>query len=144
MKKPHIFLISVISLFLAACAGAGILENKVNVYYALAIFNSKYIDYLYKQKVLEVGKVFPQVKLKYLRDLPFVVGTKKQHQELSKLAKKMIELNKELRATAENSDKWSDIKREIEKTDKEIDEKVFELYGLGEEERKIVEGNRYD
>jgi len=37
MKKPHIFLISVISLFLAACAGAGILENKVNVYYISSI-----------------------------------------------------------------------------------------------------------
>ena len=31
-------------------------------------------------------------------------------------------------------------KAEIEKTDKEIDKMVYELYGLSEEEIKIVEG----
>ena len=29
---------------------------------------------------------------------------------------------------------------EIERTDKEIDEMVFDLYGLSEEERRVVEG----
>ena len=33
------------------------------------------------------------------------------------------------------------LKSEIEKTDKEIDQMVNELYGLTEEEIKIVEGN---
>lgn len=33
------------------------------------------------------------------------------------------------------------LKREIERTDKEIDNLVFALYGLTETERKIVEGN---
>ena len=107
----------------------------------MAIFNSKYIDYIYRQKVTETGKVFPQVKLKYLRDLPFVVGSKKQQQELSKLAKKMIKFNKQLQSTPENSDKWNGIKKEIGKVDGEIDDKVFELYGLGEGERKIIENN---
>jgi hypothetical protein len=32
------------------------------------------------------------------------------------------------------------LQREIEATDKEIDEFVYELYGLTEEEIKIVEG----
>ena len=32
------------------------------------------------------------------------------------------------------------LKAEIEKTDKEIDQMVYELYGLSEEEIKIVEG----
>jgi len=33
-------------------------------------------------------------------------------------------------------------KDKIKKTDKEIDEKVYELYGLTEEERKVVEGKK--
>ena len=33
------------------------------------------------------------------------------------------------------------IKYEIEKTDKEIDQMVYELYGLTEEEIKIIENN---
>jgi hypothetical protein len=32
------------------------------------------------------------------------------------------------------------VKREIESTDREIDQLVYELYGLSEEEIKIVEG----
>ena len=115
-------------------------ENKVDLYYALAIFNSKYIDYLYHQRVLEIGKVFPQVKLKYLRDLPFVVASKQQQKQISEKAKTMIRLNVDLQKTPENSDKWSAIKKEIGKTDKEIDEKVYKLYGLTEEEIKIIVG----
>ena len=49
--------------------------------------------------------------------------------------------NKELREIPEHSEKWESIKSEIEKTDKKIDEEVYKLYGLTEEEIKIVEGN---
>ncbi|MBI4992942.1 MAG: restriction endonuclease subunit S [Candidatus Magasanikbacteria bacterium] len=116
-------------------------QKKVDIYYALAIFNSKYIDYLYCLKVLETGKVFPQVKLKYLRNLPFVIGGKSQQKSISDLAKKMIDLNRQLHSTPENSEKYNSIKSEIEKTDKMIDQKVYELYGLTEEEIGVVEGN---
>lgn len=40
----------------------------------------------------------------------------------------------------ENKKKALDLKAEIDKTDKEIDQMVYDLYGLTEEERKIVEG----
>lgn len=40
----------------------------------------------------------------------------------------------------ENKKKALEIKAEIDKTDKEIDQMVYELYGLTEEEIKIVEG----
>jgi signal recognition particle receptor subunit beta len=33
------------------------------------------------------------------------------------------------------------LKNKIDSTDREIDEMVFELYGLSEEEKKIVEGS---
>lgn len=114
-------------------------KNKVNIYFALSIFNSKYIDFIYRQKVLETGKVFPQVKLKYLRDLPFVIGTKSQQKKITELAKKMLALNKEFRETTENSDQWHKIKDEIVKTDKKIDNEVYKLYGLTVKEIRIVE-----
>jgi len=40
----------------------------------------------------------------------------------------------------EHKEKVLAVKGEIEKTDKEIDEMVFDLYGLSEEERRVVEG----
>ena len=115
-------------------------KDKFGYEYALAIFNSKYIDYLYRQKVLETGKVFPQVKLKYLRDLPFVIAKPKQEGSVASLAKKMIELNKKLREVADNSNDWQKLQDEIAKTDQKVDQEVYKLYGLTEEEIKIVEG----
>jgi len=50
-----------------------------------------------------------------------------------------LKLNKELHKTTEQSDTWYEIKKEIEKTDKIIDEKVYKLYGLTKEEIKIIE-----
>ena len=53
----------------------------------------------------------------------------------------MMKLNKELTQIDENYVRERDeIKKEIEKTDKEIDNIVYDLYGLTEKERKIVEG----
>ena len=40
----------------------------------------------------------------------------------------------------DNKKKALALKAEIDKTDKEIDQMVYELYGLTEEEIKIVEG----
>ena len=37
---------------------------------------------------------------------------------------------------------YKEIKEKIERTDGEIDERVFELYELGEEEIGIVEGKK--
>lgn len=51
----------------------------------------------------------------------------------------MLKLHKELQRTSENTDKWHELKREIEKMDKMIDERVFELYGVMEEERMVIE-----
>ena len=51
----------------------------------------------------------------------------------------MFDLNKKLQKADENSNKWNLLKEEIEKTDKKIDEEVYKLYGLTEEEIKVVE-----
>ena len=39
-----------------------------------------------------------------------------------------------------NSKQIKEKKKEIEKTNQEIDQKVYELYGLTDEEIKVVEG----
>lgn len=115
--------------------------KNLNIGYILAIFNSKYFYYLYKLKVSEAGKVFPQVKLQYLRNLPFVIVSERQRESLSSKAKEIIRLYKEFYEIPENSNKWNEIKSEIEKLDRKIDEEVYKLYGLTPKETEIVEGN---
>ena len=53
----------------------------------------------------------------------------------------MFKLNKELQKLDSIMDKeeCEEKKKEIKKTDKEIDEKVYKLYGLNEKEIEIIE-----
>jgi type I restriction-modification system DNA methylase subunit len=61
--------------------------------------------------------------------------------DLNNLADKLISLQNQLRDAEENSNEWGRLKSEIEKTDKKINEAVYKLYGLTDEEIKIIEAN---
>ena len=54
------------------------------------------------------------------------------------LVTQMLDLHRRLHDTALEHEKMV-IQRQIEATDREIDNLVYELYGLTEEERRIVE-----
>jgi hypothetical protein len=49
----------------------------------------------------------------------------------------MLDLNKKIQIA--RGSRKNQIQRQIEKTDKEIDDLVYELYGITEEERKVIE-----
>lgn len=51
----------------------------------------------------------------------------------------MLALHKQLAAARTDHEKRA-LQRQIDAMDKQIDQLVYELYGLTEEERKIVEG----
>jgi hypothetical protein len=51
---------------------------------------------------------------------------------------KMLDLHKQLNKAGFDSEK-EPIQRQIEATDRKIDELVYQLYGITEEERKIIE-----
>ena len=55
------------------------------------------------------------------------------------LVEQMLSLNKQLQAAKTDHEKTS-LQRQIDVTDKQIDQLVYELYGLTEDEIKIVEG----
>jgi len=55
-----------------------------------------------------------------------------------KLVDRMLDLHKKLAAANVPGDK-SAMRRQIDATDREIDKLVYELYGLTEEEIRIVE-----
>lgn len=57
---------------------------------------------------------------------------------MAKLVDRMLELHKQL-AQAQPESQRRPIEEEIEKTDREIDWLVYELYNLTEDEIKIVE-----
>lgn len=62
-----------------------------------------------------------------------------RHDKMVTLVEQMLGLNKKL-AAANLSQEKEMLKRRIDATDAAIDRLVYELYGLTEEEIKIVEG----
>ncbi|MBZ5671592.1 MAG: hypothetical protein LAO04_17925 [Acidobacteriia bacterium] len=62
------------------------------------------------------------------------------HDRLVALVDRMLELNKKKHSGKLAPSEIDRLEREIASTDREIDELVYELYGITDEERKIIEG----
>ncbi len=125
-----------------------VLPKNINPKFLLSLLNSKLLTFYFQKNLITNPEAYPYIQHYDLEKIPIYKidfsnkAEKQKHDGLAKLAEKMIKLQKQLQTIPENSDKWNSIRAEIEKTDKEIDRKVYELYGLTEEEIKIVE-NKY-
>jgi len=115
-------------------------ESGVDLKFVLALINSKLLNYWYAQRfpTLSVAK-------NAILQLPIHcvnlnnLAEKKIYNDLVALVDKMLELNKRLapiRSTPCNE--RDELLREINRTDNEIDNLIYNLYGLTEEERKII------
>ncbi len=113
--------------------------------YLLGLLNSKFLGTLYDNLTKEKGRVFAQVKLSKIKQLPIRLidfsdpADVARHDKMVALVEEMLELHKRLAAAKSDADKQR-LQRAIAVTDKKIDALVYELYGLTAEEIKIVEG----
>jgi hypothetical protein len=120
-------------------------DAPISYKYLLGLLNSCLIKYLYDDLVGEQARVFPEVKPVQLFKLPIRSidftdpAEKAQHDKMVSLVEQMLELHKRLAKATTPQEKES-LERQIQNTDSSIDSLVYELYGLTEEEIKIVEG----
>ncbi|MGQ9628383.1 MAG: Eco57I restriction-modification methylase domain-containing protein, partial [Anaerolineae bacterium] len=117
--------------------------------YFLALLNSRLFVKLYQDIVREKGRVFAQVKLSKLKQLPIRLidfsdpADAARHDKMVAMVEEMLRLQKEREeAEALKDDRRHELARRIERLDKEIDALVYELYGLTEEEIAVVEGSK--
>jgi len=106
----------------------------------LGILNSKLISFLYLAQVTQATKDdFPQVTIKDILGLPFPKSIEQTlHDKMVALVEEILELHKRLAAAKSDADKQR-LQRAVAATDRKIDALVYELYGLTEEEIRIVE-----
>lgn len=104
----------------------------------LGCLNSKFLNWFYQNFAVTNKESTPQLKKIHLDKFP--LPPKLVSSKISQLVKANINLKKEINKKTENSNEWQKIKDEIAKTDKKIDEEVYKLYGLTEEEIGVVEG----
>lgn len=115
-------------------------DKKYSPYYTWAILNSNLINWYAYRFIF--GKAIRTMHFdnSVTKRIPIAQIDSEKQKPIVDLSKKLLDLYKNLRFIPENSDKWNSIKTEVEKTDQAINQKVHELYGLTEEEIKIVEG----
>jgi type I restriction-modification system DNA methylase subunit len=115
--------------------------------YLAALLNSRLLSFLYplvSSKI--VAESFPRLSVRDLKRLPIAVPDRSthwgstKHDRMVKLVDSMLALHKQLAAAKSEAQKGV-IKRQIDATDAEIDRLVYELYGLTEEEIRIVESS---
>jgi len=117
--------------------------------YLLGLLNSSLLEFYYKRTTVPKAGGFYIYKTMFLKRLPIHLidfdnrTEKKMHDDLVALVERMLELNKRL-APIRNTpcNERAELLREINRTDEEIDNLVYDLYGLTKEERKIVEQSR--
>lgn len=119
--------------------------KKIDSKCLLGIINSKLISYFYESTFNLGMNLTTQITIEYLKQLPIPKidftnpAEKKRHDEIVKHVETMLELNKELQKSKPGEEQER-LKQRITYIEKKIDALVYELYGLTEEEIKIVEG----
>lgn len=128
-------------VFTNSIDGIKIKDHTIELEYLLGIINSKVISFFHFNTSPNAFKgSFPKVLLKDLRDFPVPVPIKDTQTKIVGLVKQLLDLNKEIKTLTLPSHRQQ-LQRAIDHAERRIDELVYELYGLTEEEVAIVEGD---
>lgn len=119
--------------------------GNISLKFILAIINSNAGKWFWNKVNSDFKSLFPKIKKSQIESIPipkidFTKPAEKQkHDEMVKLVDTMLALHKELPKAKLPADK-EEIQQRIDHTDRRIDKLVYELYGLTEEEIRVVEG----
>ena len=114
-------------------------QDKYDLRYILGILNSKLTNFMFLKKYIDIN-----IKGVYLADIPIraiefsSVASVDQHNLMIRLVDKIMELNCKF-SGAKTPIERELYQRQITATEKEIDQLVYQLYGLTVEEVKAVE-----
>lgn len=112
--------------------------------YLLGILNSRITRFLLQNICDKVQGGFYRLKIIYVQQIPIPTinfsdpADKAHHNRMTELVDRILLLHKKLAIAKASHDKTA-IQRQIDATDQQIDQLVYELYGLTEEEIRIVE-----
>jgi hypothetical protein len=118
----------------------------IHYMYLLGVLNSHLMGWFFRKKFqISYEDTFPQIMIRDILEFPVRTidftkpEDKKMHDDLVAYVEKILDLHKQIAELNFDSEK-EPIERQIKATDKKIDQLVYQLYGLTEEEIKVVEG----
>ena len=119
--------------------GSTFIVNKKDVEFGLAyllgLLNSKLINWWYGRRYRTVTQ-----SINSYQKIPIHLASSSEQQPIVKLVEDMLDLNRKLVGMgAIQSSERHGVEEEIKRTDAQIDELVYRLYGIAEEEKKVIE-----
>ncbi|MCX6303149.1 MAG: Eco57I restriction-modification methylase domain-containing protein [Bacteroidia bacterium] len=102
--------------------------NKIDLKYLLGILNSRLLQYVYTKKFKAETDVFPKIRIVQVKQLPIALSDSTIMSKISTIVD--IILNQKILESSYDTTSL----------ESEIDRLVYEMYGLTEEEIKIVDG----
>ena len=116
-----------------------------NLMYVLGCFNSTLLNHWYKAHFPNVNINPNDFRQLPVRTIDFSKPEEKAlHDSMVALVERMLELNKRKHSDKCALSQVQRLEREIAATDAEIDDLVFRLYGITDEEGKIIEGAAHE
>jgi len=112
--------------------------DRINLKYLTGLLNSRLSHFWLKNKGKQLGDLL-QIDKGPLLNIPLLQPDEKSQEQIAQLVDKVTELYQDFRNTSKNTDKWHSLKAEIEKIEQQIDNEIYKLYGLTDEEIKIIE-----
>ncbi len=127
-----------------AAGGYGIIpKEQVNPKYLLGLLNSRLLDWFLHQISTTFRGGYFSYEARFIKHLPIRLidfsnpAEKKLHDDLVALVDVMLALHRRLQQAV--GAEQEQLHRQIEKTDREIDKLVYQLYGTTEKEQMFVE-----
>lgn len=104
-------------------------NNEISLNFGLGIINSKLYGFYFRKFYSEEDNLFPKIKVNELKNLPFVKPSIELENKIESKVKEILTL------------KSQNPKADTTVLEQEIDQLVYELYGLTNEEIAIIEGS---
>ena len=102
-------------------------KDGINIKYVLGVLNSTCLNYFHKLKTIPQQGGFYRYQALFIQDLPIPEANSEQQEEISSLVDKKLSARNDLSL------------KKTEDIEYKIDRLVYQLYGLTEEEIKIIE-----
>jgi len=116
--------------------------DRIDLKYLVGLLNSRLVYFWLKNRGKQLGDLL-QIDKGPLLEIPLYVPGKTQQKQIIDLVSTIMALSKKYQAIkSKQTSETERLKRQIEETDREIDELVYKLYGLTKEEIKVVEGEK--
>lgn len=117
--------------------------DELDLKYLLGLLNSRLLGFIYQIGNPQKGKVFAEIKPSVIKQLPIRrinfsdPADKARHDQIVRLVESMLAMHKQ-KAAARTQAEQEQIQRQIDTTDRRIDELVYELYDLTPDEIEMV------